>query len=274
MRNNVCFDFLRICLLVHICFSQAAHLPFRQASNKTVLTLASSSPRKVHVITSLSLDKRAISLKSGRLVFGGHSSIWIDGTATDGPLLIEIGFTPRRPAPDRKWAIRSKDFGVHNTGMAFPTPAYSREIRHEAETGSTSSTNADLFDPETGRGLIADAWNEDPVYVIGTGARPNSCYDLVVRVLARMDLKLDPFSEELFEVSEEYYTSYSRTYVQRVQDVASFTLSPLRENSEINKVHTRVFNVDFVQNPDAPSLVFEEYTYEYVGQLMESAAFE
>ena len=257
MKNAVCFDLFRICLLIHICCSQAAHSQFRQASNTTAVSTV--GPRKVHVITSLDFDKRAISLKTGRWLLGGHGTIWIDGTATDGPLLVEIGFSPLDSKRGRGlWAIRTKDLGVYNTGKPIRTQPAAREVRHVASTGSTLLTNAELFNHATGTGLVADAWNEDPVYVIGTGSRPNTCYDFVIRVLARMDLKLDSLTEELFDNSEEYYSSYSQVLVQRIKDVASVTSRPVNEH--FDELHTRVFDVDFVQNPSAPVLIWESFT--------------
>lgn len=47
-----------------------------------------------------------------------------------------------------------------------------------------------MFDHQAGTGLVADAWNEDPVYVRGTEAKPNTCYEFVERLLAKMDLEV------------------------------------------------------------------------------------
>ena len=96
---------------------------------------------------------------------------------------------------------------------------------------------------------------EDPVYRIGTGSEPNSCYDLLERVLRHMNLHVDPQTKKLFDNSTEYYTSYSRKRIQRIVDVASITLKP--DGPKYDEVQTRMFNVDFQHNPDAPNLVYE-----------------
>ena len=272
MKPTIGFDFLSICFLIHICYSQAAPLQWRSASNRTAVLTLPSSPRKVHVITDLDRNKRAISLKTGRWVLGGHSSIWIDGTATDGPLLLGIGANPFMETLVRgqRWVIQAEDLGNYNTGKRIPTHGFLEEIRHVAELGTTSFTNAEIFDPTTGTGWLANAWYEDPVYVVGTGSRPNDCYDFVIRVLARMNLRIDSLTQRMFDNSEEFYTRYSKRWVQRIEDVASDTFKPVDEHRD--EVHTKVFNVDFVQNPDAPSLIFEEDRYHYHRAFVEPAS--
>ncbi|KAL9596319.1 MAG: hypothetical protein Q9219_005873 [cf. Caloplaca sp. 3 TL-2023] len=148
--------------------------------------------------------------KTGEPFYGGHEQIWIDGTETDGPLVVELGFHPVLPP---SYAIRSKDLGVVNTGKPIkPPPDYPDDpkARYTFTEGETMLINAEMFDHRTGTGLIADAWMEDPVYKIGTGSTLNSCYELLERIIRRMILHVDPVTKELrcifhrLEKSESY----------------------------------------------------------------------
>ncbi|KAL9601443.1 MAG: hypothetical protein Q9219_002509 [cf. Caloplaca sp. 3 TL-2023] len=185
--------------------------------------------------------------------------MWVDGTETDGPLIVELGINPIPPPPDLSkflpYAVNSRDLGVAKTGEPIRPNPYPG-VLHEwiIFQGETSLTNAQIFDHRAGTGLVADAWMMDPVYRMGTNSKPNTCYDLIEWVLARMSLRLDPVTKRLFENSTEYYTSYSRHSVRRVPLVASFRTEPAGPD---DKVQTRVFDVDFEMNPDAPSLIYD-----------------
>ncbi|KAI4233181.1 MAG: hypothetical protein LQ349_004562 [Xanthoria aureola] len=216
-----------------------------------------SASRKVHVHTLLYLfaSRRAISRKSGKPVLGGQASILVEGTQTNGPLVVELDFTPA-PLPLRHSiiAIKSHDRGVARSGEPF-TPTRSPDtLQWVLPQGKTSLTNREIFDHRAGTGLIADAWMEDPVYRMGLGTAPNTCYEFVERTLHRMHLSLDPVTKKLFENSTEYYTSYSRQQNKRVPEVASIVEAPAGSYVMVN---TRVFNVDFEYNPKAPSVEFE-----------------
>ncbi|KAL9012413.1 MAG: hypothetical protein Q9173_002819 [Seirophora scorigena] len=250
-----------MCMFLQFCQSRVVAFEPRQTSNKTSASASiinASAGRKVHIDTEIHLDKKAISQRTGEPVYGGHAQLLIDGTESEGPLIIELGLSPvpQPPGPSMqvRYVVRSKDLGVANTGK--PIRPYPREkvIRYTIIEGETPLTNAEMFDHKAGRGLVADAWMENPVYEMGTGSRPNTCYDLIERILERMNLNLDPLTKELFDNSTEYYRSYSRM-TQRVQDVASLAVQPFGYLDETN---IRIFNVDFVENPDAPSLVFEQ----------------
>ncbi|KAI4112784.1 MAG: hypothetical protein LQ345_006115 [Seirophora villosa] len=255
-------SFVNICIFLYFCQSRVTAFEPRQTSKETSTSATiknASAARKVHIDTEIHLDQKAISQRTGEPVYGGHAQLLIDGTETEGPLMIELGFSPVRqpPSPSMqvRYVVRSKDLGVANTGKPIRPYPMEKVIRYTIVEGETSLTNAELFDHKAGRGLVADAWMENPVYEMGTGSRPNTCYDLLERILRRMNLDIDPLTKELFNNSTEYYTSYSRRMTQRVQDVASLAVKPFEYLDETN---IRVFNVDFVENPDAPTLVFEQ----------------
>ncbi|KAL8953343.1 MAG: hypothetical protein Q9222_000805 [Ikaeria aurantiellina] len=261
---------LMISIFLLICRSLANPGQEGNKALSSALTTHALAPRRVQVVTELHLWQKAISLRSQEPVYGGHAQIWVDGTDTDGPLIIELGISPMaQPSHEQKYAVRSKDLGVANTGKAIRPYPYPGSLRFTLMEGMTTLTNAVMFDHQTGKGLIADAWMEDPVYRIGTGSRPNTCYDLLVLVLERMELEVDPVTKRLFANSTEYYTLYSMRMVQRVQDVASITTEPAGDQ---DKIEARVFDVDFEYNPHAPSLIFDKIDYRPRSQTLLTAA--
>ncbi|KAI4220945.1 MAG: hypothetical protein L6R36_007253 [Xanthoria steineri] len=255
---------LQLGILICLCHSgvvPSGPLPANNNTLPSVSALNASASRKVHVHTLLYLaaSRRAISRKSGKPIFGGHASISVDGTQTDGPLLLELGFTPA-PLPSKHSlaAIRSHDRGVAKSGEPFTPTQYPDMLQWVLPQGEMSLTNREIFDHRAGTGLIADAWMEDPVYRMGLGTAPNTCYEFVERTLRRMHLNLDPVTKKLFENSTEYYTSYSRQQNKRVPEIASIVEAPAGSYIMVN---TRVFNVDFEYNPKAPSVEFERTQY-------------
>ncbi|KAI4185656.1 MAG: hypothetical protein L6R41_003984 [Letrouitia leprolyta] len=214
-------------------------------------------------MTDFYYSKKAISRKTGKPTYGGHAQLWVDGTSTDGPMIIELGYNPAPRAPGSppkpQYGIRSKDLGVENTGKPITPYPFPGMERHIVTEGQTLLKNREMFDHQAGTGLIADAWLEDPIYRMGTGSKPNTCYDLLVRVLQHMHLDLDPLTKRLFENSTDYYTSHSRTMVQRVEDVVSVTMKPAGDGRD--EMNTRVFNVDWDYNPNAPELIYEKSQY-------------
>ncbi|KAI4094838.1 MAG: hypothetical protein LQ339_007401 [Xanthoria mediterranea] len=232
-------------------------LPANKGTLPSASALNVTASRKVHVHTLLYLfaSRRAISRKSGKPILGGQASILVEGTQTDGPLVLELDFTPA-PLPSRHSviAIKSHDRRVAKSGEPF-TPTRSPDtLQWVLPQGETSLTNREIFDHRAGTGLIADAWMEDPVYRMGLGTAPNTCYEFVERTLRRMHLNLDPVTRNLFENRTEYYTSYSQQQNKRVPEAASIVEAPAGSYVMVN---TRVFNVDFEYNPKAPSVEFE-----------------
>lgn len=192
----------------------------------------------------------------------------IDGTRTDGPLIIQVGQPPMIiPGQKLFFDVIAKDLGVANSGKPISKEAPGGAIRDIIRVGRTALPNAWLFDHEKGTGLIADAWNDDPVYAIGTGSKPNSCIELLERVLQRLQLRVDPVVKDFMDNLREYYTSYSERIVGRIQLVVSIKISPADSVIRaMERLDIRVFNVDFVQNPKAPSLVMQDVIFRPEGR--------
>lgn len=261
----MCNLLLNVCILLCNCQARVVISGSHQASNHTsVLSTNPSTPRKVHLITDLDHGREVISLRTGDKIYGGHGRMWIDGTEHEGPLLIELGVSPiaGRPGTLSSYAVRVSDLGVANTGQprrGQPKPGY---VRYDIEVGETSLRNPEMFDHEAGTGLIADAWLEDPIYRMGTGSEPNTCYDLLERTLGRMHIALDPVTKKLNDQSREYYTLYSSRMIERVGDVASMRYKPTDQfEMPTVEVETKVFNVDSEYNPDAPEVVYRRKDY-------------
>ncbi|KAL8829084.1 MAG: hypothetical protein Q9170_006323 [Blastenia crenularia] len=261
MSNIVYPYFFILCMFWYSCQSRITPVKPRQASNKTLSlksTTSGSASRKVYIVTDLHLTKRAVSRRTGRSIYGGHAQMWIDGTDSDGPVIVEVGFSPvpppTGPPKTSPYAIRVKDLGVANTGQPLNPHQEPQDVQHTLTEGETSLTNAEMFGLAKGMGLIADAWMENPRYRMGTGSRPNTCYDLLERILGRIHLRLDPLTKQMFDISTEYYTDYSRKVIERVQDVASITVEPAGDGTD--KVQAMVWNVESDFNSDAPNVVF------------------
>ncbi|CAL8580582.1 hypothetical protein XPA_006304 [Xanthoria parietina] len=266
MRCTTVSYLLQLGILICLCHSGVVSSGLL-AANKRHTTTGIRTQRfrvlaNVHVHTlalSLSQVGEPSPAKVGNRSYGGHASILVEGTQTDGPLLLELGFTPA-PLPSKHSvaAIRSHDRGPAKSGEPFRPTQYPDMLQWVLPQGQTSLTNREIFDHRAGTGLIADAWMEDPVYRMGLGTAPNTCYDFVERTLRRMHLNLDPVTKKLFENSTEYYTSYSRQQNKRVPEVASIVEAPAGSYVMVN---TRVFNLDFEYNPKAPSVEFERTQY-------------
>lgn len=169
--------------------------------------------------------------------------------------MIELGYNILAKPP--RLAIRVSNLGIANNGKPIPQQSpYGRDSqRFIFPNGVTTLTNAELFDHQRGRGLVADAWRPNPEYVIGTKIKPNDCYDLVERVLAKINLPLNLNTFLLFNNSQEYYTYYSQRLFQRVEDVASIEQWPSKDEPKSDVVQTRVFDV--VGDPEDPRLIAE-----------------
>jgi len=177
--------------------------------------------RFVYVITDVSSTEIAVSPKTGKPIFGLHTALHVDGTGTDGPLRMEIAVN--QAAIDTEgYVLRVKDLGVASTGKPIGFwSSIQNSRRFGVQNGQTSLTNSEIFDHNSGRGLVVDAWKTNPVYAKGTGSTPNTCIDFVDQMLAHMKLDLDPSMSRIFSNGDEYYTYNSKAFVQELPHVWS-----------------------------------------------------
>lgn len=255
MRDLKGFQLIQFCVLAFVLQWRIIIFKSLPATNKTLLSPSEPTVpllAKFMSFLSFHLTREAISDRSGISVYGGHAQIWIQGTRTDRPLIVDLSLNPIVPSTlsaHLPYVIVSKYLGLANTDKRIRYPPYPHTLYYWASQGETTLTNAAVFDHRAG---TAEAWMVDPIYRMGTSSSPNSCYDFIERVLRLVDIQLGPGTNEQFENSIEYYTSYSGREVQRVPDVATVFVEPA---GSMDRVETRVFNVDSRYNPDAPSLV-------------------
>lgn len=265
-KSNVWFYFLFLCKLIFIimkfhynacsivsalifaAFSRGLDLQSRQEAPATP---ASPQSRYVYVVADVDFNQKAVSSRTGKPIFGGHAQIRIDGTSADGPLLIDVAVN----AKSTGLQLRVLDTGVANTGKPIGFWSAPNSRRFVVQNGQTTLTNTEIFDHQTGNGLVADAWNDNPTYTKGAGTTPNTCYDMADRILAHMNEDLDPSMVKIFANADEYYTTYSSKWVEKVWQVWSQkTDFPAGYTpSEGEQYWTRVFDV--VSKPGAPAFI-------------------
>ena len=134
---------------------------------------------------------------TGEALMPSHSAIYIDGTEDDGPMKIEIA-------------------GDENAGsmvrtLEFPASASGRKLRPRrgrtiAFQGQTAATNEELFDSLLGRGIVADAWAEDPEFRNGklNEGKLNVCHSLVTRILKKLGHDPSRDMQSLMDESNKY----------------------------------------------------------------------
>ena len=201
---------------------------------------ANPSPlRPVYLIADVDLEAKAVSSKSGKPIFGLHTSIEIGGTNVDGPLRVEVGFNQLA-----RLQIRASDFGVAQSGQPIGFWGVTNSRRYVRQTGQSAVTNAEIIDHQTGTGLLTKVWNQNSLYRRGGGSTPNTGIDLVQRLLGALNLPTEPSMALIYTNGEEYYTDFADPYQQTVTDVWSIKQS--NSNLTANE-WVRVFDV--VTNP-------------------------
>ena len=248
---------LAIVILTRNALSRSHGLQPRQQVSAEQPVQNQASPRFVYVITDVNSEERAVSPRTGKPIFGLHTALHVDGTATDGPLRIEIAVT-KAATETKGYVIRVKDLGVANTGKPIGFwSSIQNSRRYVVQNGQTTLRNADIFDHDTGRGAVTDAWKTNPLYSRGTGSSPNTCIDLVDRILAHMDLDLDQSMSKLFTNGDEYYTHNSQRFVQELPHIWSIKtdLPNGYEPPAGIDTWTRIFDV--LAKPDQPTLVVD-----------------
>ena len=188
-----------------------------------------------------------MSSKTGKPIFGLHTSLQIGGTGFDGPLRVEVGFNTYA-----KLQLRATDLGVAQSGQPIGFWGVSNSRRYVRQTGQTSLTNADIIDHQTGTGILAKVWNQNPLYRRGGGLTPNTGIDLVQRLLGALNLPVEPSIALIYSNGEEYYTDSSDFYSQTINDV--WSIQQPNGNSTTDD-WVRVF--DLVTNPSAPALLLD-----------------
>ena len=151
----------------------------------------------------------------GWVEFPMHSYMFVTGTTQDGPLKIEVA-TDNQNHP----YIRVKDFTTASTGDFVPgNPATDSRVLQ----GQTRLTNDQFLDSARGTGVVTDALYEDAIYRVGTTyiGRLNTCQDLLVRILRRLNIQIAPGTQRWFNLFNQHG---ARSYgdVSRAMDVTQY----------------------------------------------------
>ena len=233
-------------ILLHLLVSPLAALP--HPSSLEPRQNAQPSPlRDVFLIADVSMDAKAVSSKTGKPIFGLHTSLQIGGNNVDGPLRVEVGFNTYAMLQ-----LRASDLGVAQSGQPIGFWGVTNSRRYVRTAGQTSVTNADIIDHQTGTGLLAQVWNQNPLYRRGGGLIPNTGINLVQRLLTALNLTTEASMALIYNNGEEYYTDSSDIYQQTINDI--WSIQQPNDNSTGGD-WVRVFDV--VTNPAAPALILD-----------------
>lgn len=127
------------------------------------------------------------------------------GTEKEGPLKIEIAVdsTIKDDASmEERLNIRAFDLTVEQSSKEIAM----KSGRKRLTVALTYETNKGFLDPETGKGIIANAWAKDPIYRSGTNNKGNlnTCNSLVTRVLEAINCPPNTKLKEYFELSDTW----------------------------------------------------------------------
>ena len=107
---------LTVSALLSTALSRSLDIFARQdAQENAPAPQSAPTSRFVYVISDVNLKKRLVSPTTGKDMFDVHTALHVEGTATDGPLRIEIAINAQDVSA-RGLVIRVKDLGVANTG--------------------------------------------------------------------------------------------------------------------------------------------------------------
>ena len=144
-----------------------------------------------------------------------HSWLMIEGNDVDGPLKIEIAVDKAlQSQPDsEKYNIRVLDLTTAQSQKVIAAKA--GQVAYQV--GTTDSVNKDFLDPDSGKGLVADAWNDDTTYRNGMSnandydwdeeppkllkQRLNTCHNFLQRLIGKLNLSLGSAVENAIQFS-------------------------------------------------------------------------
>ena len=144
-----------------------------------------------------------------------HGWLMVEGNDVDGPIKSEI-------ASDKALvASGAPDSESYNIRVFDLTTAQSQYViqgkagQVAEKIGTTTATNEELADPETGKGILADAWNEDNTYRNGQQyandydfeenpptlekTRLNMCHNYIDRVATKLNIPLSGDAAKLLQ---------------------------------------------------------------------------
>ena len=200
---------LVFCLVLWAQLISMSIVPLPARNGSTVLALSPLPPslrargdaplRNVYIIADVDYSIRKISSTTGQNLLNAHSMVHISGTATDGPLRIQVYQFERNPT---SMAIQVVDWGAENSnqkiGLKSNAPTRTRMIWKL--DGGTKLANAQLADPKTGKGAVLDTYARSPGYTLGT----NDCNTFVKNLVEHLGLDAGPEFGDVYRRSAEW----------------------------------------------------------------------
>ena len=144
-----------------------------------------------------------------------HSWLMVEGNDVDGPLKIEIAVDKSLDGqPDsERYNIRVFDLTTAQSQKVISAKA--GQVAYKV--GTTDSTNTDFLDPDTGKGLVPDAWNQQSTYKNGMSnandydwdenppkllkQNLNTCHNFLQRLVGKLNLVMGPAAEAVIQYS-------------------------------------------------------------------------
>ena len=137
------------------------------------------------------------------------------GTEKEGPLKIEIAVDSaigNDASIEERVNIRAFDLTVEQSHKEIAM----KPGRKLLTQGLIYETNKGFIDPETGKGIVANAWAKDPIYrsgIINKG-NLNTCNSLVTRVLEGIDCPPNNELKEFFALSDSWSEQFNDDGIQ------------------------------------------------------------
>ena len=199
-----------------------------------------------------------------------HGWLMVEGNDVDGPIKSEI-------ASDKALvASGAPDSESYNVRVFDLTTAQSQYViqgkagQVAEKIGTTTATNEELADPDTGKGILADAWNEDNTYRNGQQyandydfeenpptlekTRLNMCHNYIDRVATKLKIPLTGDAAKLLQyasiacgLSESSNGKYTITKLYR--DVAGSDSS--KNTRTVWRMNTAGQDFDLIGNKNA-----------------------
>ena len=134
----------------------------------------------------------------GKTLFPMHSSLFIAGTETDGPLRIEVR---RAVVVTKDLEYRGLDYGAGQSGKPPPKYAQARAIPQ----GTTTLTNSEILNLETGEGPVQRALATDIEYRSGpaNAGNLNTCHNYNARLVNELGFAITDDAASLFNDYDE-----------------------------------------------------------------------
>ena len=156
------------------------------------------APEGREVIAMFNFYEVPATTPDGKTVFPMHSSLFIEGTKTDGPLRIEVR---RAVVITADLEYRVLDYGVGQSEI--PPPKYAQ--RMAIPQGKTTLTNNEILNLENGEGPVQRALAADTEYRSGPGnaGNLNTCHNYNARLVKELGFTITDDAASLFNDYDE-----------------------------------------------------------------------